>query len=104
MQSRRGFARIGAANGGFCDFALFPERIYFGDVGHSYLVELKISKTDAPDSELAPKYAEAVAQLAQYRADPFVPSLARGTTLHRIIYQFKGDDPIRIEQIAEEAM
>ena len=91
-------------NRGFCDFALFPERTYFGDVGHSYLVELKISKADAPDSELAAKYAEAVAQLAKYRADPFVPSLARGTTLHRIVYQFKGDDPVRIEQIAEEAM
>lgn len=37
-------------------------------------------------------------------ADTFVPSLARGTVLHQIVYQFKGDDPIRIEQIAEEAM
>jgi len=37
-------------------------------------------------------------------ADPFVPSLARGTTLHQIVYQFKGDDPIRIVQIAEEQM
>ena len=37
-------------------------------------------------------------------ADRFVPSLARGPTLHQIIYQFKGDDPVRIEQIAEEAM
>ena len=91
-------------NRGFCDFALFPERTYFGDVGHSYLVELKISKADAPDSELAAKYAEAIEQLAKYRADPFVPSLARGTVLHQIVYQFKGDDPIRIEQIAEEAM
>ncbi len=89
---------------GYCDFALFPERTYFGDVKHSYLVELKSSKADATEAELAAKYAEAVAQLAKYRADPFVPSLARGTTLHQIVYQFKGDDPIRIEQIAEEAM
>ncbi len=35
-------------------------------------------------------------------ADTFVPSLARGTVLHQIVYQFKGDDPI--QQIAEEAM
>ena len=91
-------------NRGFCDFALFPERTYFGDVGHSYLVELKISKADAPDSELAAKYAEAVDQLAKYRADRFVPSLARGTVLHQIVYQFKGDEPVRIEQIAEETM
>jgi len=64
----------------------------------------QISKADAPDSELAAKYAEAVDQLRKYRADRFVPSLARGTVLHQIVYQFKGDDPVRIEQVAEEAM
>ncbi len=89
---------------GYCDFALFPERTYFGDVKHSYLVELKISKADATDAELAAKYAEAVDQLAKYRADPFVPALARGTTLHQIVYQFRGDELVRAEQIAEEAM
>lgn len=36
-------------------------------------------------------------------ADRFVPSLARGTTLHQIVYQFKGDGMVRAEQIAEEA-
>ena len=34
----------------------------------------------------------------------FVPSLAKGTTLHQIVYQFKGTELIRAEQIAEEAM
>ena len=37
-------------------------------------------------------------------ADTFVPSLARGTTLHQIVYQFRGDEMVRAEQIAEEAM
>ena len=91
-------------NRGFCDFALFPERTYFGDVEHSYLIELKISPADASDAELAAKYAEAVDQLAKYRADPFVPSLAKGTTLHQIVYQFKGDEMVRLEQIAEEKL
>ncbi len=91
-------------NRGFCDFALFPERTYFGDVEHSYLIELKISPADASDAELAAKYAEAVKQLAKYRADPFVPSLAKGTTLHQIVYQCKGDDMVRLEQIAEEKL
>jgi len=91
-------------NRGFCDFALFPERTYFGDVEHSYLVELKISKAGAADAELAAKYAEAVDQLAKYRADKSVPTLARGTTLHQIVYQFKGDEMVRLEQIAEERM
>ncbi len=91
-------------NRGYCDFALFPERAHFGDAKHSYLIELKISDTDATDAELAAKYDEARKQLARYRADKSVPSLARGTTLHQIVYQFKGDDLVRCEQIAEERM
>jgi hypothetical protein len=91
-------------NRGFCDFALFPERTYFGDVEHSYLIELKISPADASDAELAAKYAEAVKQLAKYRADQSVPTLAKGTTLHQIVYQFKGDEMVRLEQIAEEQL
>ena len=89
---------------GFCDFALFPERCYFGDVPHSYLIELKFSAKDASEAELAAKYDEALKQLAAYRADPFVPSLAKGTTLHQIVYQFKGTELVRVEQIAEEQM
>jgi hypothetical protein len=89
---------------GYCDFALFPERVHFGDAKHSYLIELKISKADADDADIAAKYAEALDQLAKYRADPFVPSLAKGTVLHQIVFQFKGDELIRLEQIAEEQM
>ncbi len=89
---------------GFCDFALFPERCHYGDVPHSYLIELKFSKADASEEELAAKYDEALKQLAAYRADLFVPSLAKGTTLHQIVYQFKGAVLIRAEQIAEEQM
>ena len=36
--------------------------------------------------------------------EPSVPSLAKGTVLHQIVYQFKGTELIRVEQIAEEAM
>ena len=89
---------------GYCDFALFPERVHFGDAKHSYLIELKISPADASDADLAARYDEALRQLAKYRADPFVPSLAEGTTLHQIVYQFKGDEMVRCEQIAEEQM
>ena len=89
---------------GFCDFCLFPERHRFGDVTHSYLVELKHSAKDASDAELAAKYEEGVAQLARYRADKSVPSLAHGTTLHQIVFQFKGSELVRLEQIAEEIL
>ena len=89
---------------GFCDFCLFPERVHFGDVTHSYLVELKYSKADATDGELDRLYREAVDQLARYRADPRVPALAKGTTLHRIAYIFRGTALHRLEHIAEERM
>ena len=89
---------------GFCDFALFPERCHYGDVQHSYLIELKFSAKDASDAEIAAKYGEALKQLAAYRADPFVPSLAKSTTLHQIVYQFKGTELVCAKQIAEEPM
>ena len=89
---------------GFCDFCLFPERYRSADVPHSYLVELKFSKADASESDLAAKYQEGLDQLAKYRADKSVPTLARGTTLHQIVFQFKGSELVRIEQVAEEPM
>ena len=89
---------------GFCDFCLFPDRYRFDDVRHSYLVELKYSKADAPETELAAKYAEALKQLAAYRADKTVPTLARGTVLHQLVFQFRGTELVRVDQVAEEQM
>ena len=85
--------------GGFCDFLLFPERVYHGDVPHSYIIEMKHSKEDASDAELQARAAEGIEQLRRYAADPLVPALAKGTTLHLVLYQFKGKQPIRIEEI-----
>ena len=85
---------------GYCDFCLFPERVYYGDAAHSYIVELKHSKADASDAELAAKADEGIAQLHRYAADPFVPDLAKDTTLHLILFQFKGTDLVRLEEIA----
>ena len=89
---------------GFCDFCLFPERVHFGDVEHSYLIELKYSKADASDAELDALYNEAVDQLKKYRADPKVPSLAKGTTLHQIAYIFRGTKLHRLEHLLQEQM
>ena len=36
--------------------------------------------------------------------DKSVPSLAHGTVLHQIVFQFKGVELVRAEQIAEESM
>ena len=84
---------------GFCDFCLFPERVYYGDAKHSYIVELKHSAAEATDAELSAKADEGISQLRRYAADPFVPDLARDTTLHLILYQFKGFDLHRLEEI-----
>ena len=89
---------------GFCDFCLFPERHRYGDVKHSYLIELKYDKADAPQERLDAQYGEALRQLARYRTDKSVPTLARGTTLHQLVFQFKGTALLRAEQIAEETM
>ena len=89
---------------GFCDFCLFPERVHYGDVLHSYLVELKYAGADASGAEMAEKVDEAKAQLAKYRADRAVPSLARGTTLHQIVYVFRGADLHTLDEIACEQM
>ena len=89
---------------GFCDFCLFPERVHYGDASHSYLVELKYAGKDATDEEMAAKVDEAKAQLAKYRADRAVPSLARGTTLHQIVYVFRGAELHTLEEIACEQM
>ena len=84
---------------GFCDFCLFPERVYYGDVKHSYIIELKHAKADASDAELAEKAAEGIDQLHRYAADRCVPNLARGTELHLILFQFKGKELVRCEEI-----
>ena len=86
---------------GYSDFCLFPDRSRHGDfVRDSYIIELKHSKADASDADLAAKAEEGVAQLRRYAADPTVPTLSAGTRLHCILYQFKGTELVRLEEIA----
>ncbi|MCQ2394312.1 MAG: ATP-binding protein [Kiritimatiellae bacterium] len=86
---------------GYCDFCLFPERVYNGDVRHSYIVELKYSKPDATEAELAVKSEEGIAQLHHYAADPFVPALTKDTELHLILYHFRGKEIFRLEELKD---
>lgn len=65
----------------------------------SYIIEMKHSKADAPDSEIAAKHEEALAQLKLYAADPNLAALAGGTPVHFICYEFKGRDLIRLEEV-----
>jgi hypothetical protein len=86
-------------NKGYCDFLLLPNKQRFDDVEHSYIIELKYSKKDAPESEIQAKYDEAVAQLHRYSEDKLARQLAEGTTLHLIVLQFRGAELLKCEEI-----
>ena len=89
---------------GNCDFFLFPERTYYGDVPHSYIVEFKHVKKGAKKAELEAQRKEGIDQLRRYAADKKVPALARGTTLHLILVQYRGPKMANCELVAEKAM
>ena len=86
---------------GNCDFFLFPERTYHGDVPHSYIVEFKYAKKGAKKSELDAQRKDGVAQLRRYAKDKMVPSLAKGTTLHLILVQYRGPKMANCELVGE---
>ena len=87
---------------GNCDFFLFPERHYYGDVPHSYIVEFKHLKAGAKKTELEVQRAEGIKQLKRYAKDKKVPALAKGTTLHLILVQYRGPRMANCELVAEK--
>ncbi len=89
---------------GNCDFFLFPERVYYGDVPHSYIVEFKHSKASAKKAELETQRKEGVAQLKRYAKDKMVPALAKGTMLHLILVQYRGPKMVNCELVREMQM
>ena len=91
---------------GYSDYALFPDRtLPEGSVPEqSYLIEMKHSPAGAPDSEVAAKHAEAVAQLRKYASDPALPALAGGTPVHFICYEFRGRELVRLEELPADEL
>jgi hypothetical protein len=87
--------------GGFSDFFLFPDRARFPDVPHSYIIEFKYLKKGAKKAEMEAQRKEAVAQLKKYAKDKMVPTLAKGTTLHLIIVQYRGPKMANCELVGE---
>ena len=87
---------------GNCDFFLFPERTYYGDVPHSYIVEFKYLKKGAKKAELETQRAEGIKQLKNYATDKKVPALAKGTKLHLILVQYRGPAMANCELVAEK--
>ena len=87
---------------GNCDFFLFPERHYYGDVPHSYIVEFKYLKKGAKKAELEAQRKEGVAQLKTYAKDRKIPALAKDTTLHLILVQYRGPKMANCELVGEK--
>ena len=101
-------------NHGYCDFFLLPDHTHYASL-HSYILELKVLSKKEFDEELKDvlkedgspmkksekQWLDAVEQIKRYAAAPRVEALRLGTTLHKIIMQFKGWELARIEEIGE---
>ena len=99
-------------NHGYCDFFLLPDHTHYASQ-HSYILELKVLSRKEFDEELKDvlkedgspmkksekQWLEAVEQIRRYADAPRVEALRQGTTLHKIIMQFKGWELARIEEI-----
>lgn len=86
-------------NYGYCDFFLLPDKKRYLDVAHSYILELKYASRSATEAELEVQAEEGRRQLLRYSEDKMVRHLAGGTTLHRLLLQFRGWDLVRFEEV-----
>ena len=87
-------------NYGYCDFFLLPDKKRYPDIGHSYILELKYAGRTTTDTELETQAEEGHRQLLQYSKDKIALQLAKDTTLHLILLQFRGWDLVKCEEIA----
>ncbi len=99
-------------NHGYCDFFLLPDHTHYASK-HSYILELKVlSKKEfdeeakdvfhedsTPMTKAEKQWEDAVAQIRRYAEAPRVEALRQGTTLHKIIMQFKGWELARMEEV-----
>lgn len=86
-------------NYGYCDFFLLPDKKRYPDIQHSYIIELKYASRTATDAELEVQAEEGRKQLQQYSNDKMVQNLTIGTTLHRLLIQFRGWDMVKSEEV-----
>lgn len=65
----------------------------------SYIIELKYAVRIATDAELEAQAEEGRHQLFRYSEDKIARQLASGTTLHRLLIQYRGWDMVRCEEV-----
>ena len=83
---------------GYCDFFLLPDLTHY-PTKHSYILELKVLQKSDSEAKAAQQWLEAVEQIHRYAEAPRVEVLRQGTTLHKIIMQFRGWDLERMEEV-----
>lgn len=86
-------------NYGYCDFFLLPDKQRYPEIGHSYIIELKCAARTVTETALEVQAEEGRVQLRQYSLDKVIRKTCEGTTLHRLLLQFKGWDLVRSEEI-----
>ena len=91
-------------NHGFCDLFLMPDLQRYGEVAHSYILELKYLPSKDFDGKAKAQWLEAVEQIKGYAAGPRVQQLIQGTRLHCIVMQFSGCELARIEEVTTSAV
>ena len=83
---------------GFCDFFMLPDLTHYPSK-HSYIIELKVLGKQDTEGKAETQWQEAIEQINRYAAAPRVEVLRQGTTLHKIIIQFKGGKLKRIKEV-----
>ena len=66
---------------------------------HSYIIELKVLGKQDTEVKAETQWQKAIEQINRYAAAPRVEVLRQGTTLHKIIIQFKGGKLKRIKEV-----
>ena len=85
-------------NHGYCDFFLLPDLTHYA-TKHSYILELKVLQKSDSEEKADKQWLDAVEQICRYAVAPRVEALRQGTTLHKIIMQFRGWKLERMEEV-----
>ena len=84
---------------GYADFYMMPDLLHQPDIAYSYIVEVKYTRRDATDAEIASLRADAAAQLERYAADANVLRTKGDTRLELITLVFKGWELVVAEKL-----
>jgi hypothetical protein len=85
-------------NNGYSDLLLIARKEVNPRWQHSYLIELKYAKKDAPKDVEALR-EEAIEQIHRYVASPKLQTHLNGTTLHKIVAVFQGFEIAVCEEV-----